>query len=252
MTGPFGFDGVAEIIAHRGFSARTPENTLVAMDAAIEAGADAVECDIHISADGVPVVLHDATVNRTTSGSGNVADMALDDLGSLDAGAWFAPAFAGEPIPTLARALERVGHRVGRVYVEVKGYRNDGDLGRLVELVVERRMDTRTVFISMDWDALAHMRVRHATLHIGYIVEKASRANAAIARAANDPHALLDFEAALLLRRPALAARATTLGIPLAAWTIDDPALATRLLDLGVSRITTNDVAALVAWKRTR
>ncbi len=252
MTAPFGLDGVAEIVAHRGFSAKAPENTLAAMDAAIEAGADAVECDVHISADGVPVVVHDVTLERTTNGRGRVAETALESLDSLDAGAWFAPAFAGEPIPTLAHMLDRVGRRVGRVYVEVKGYRNEGDLARVVEQVIDRRIEARTVFISMDWHALGQMRSRHATLKIGYIVDKDSRADAALTLAAGDPYALLDFKAAVLLRRPSLAARATTLGIPLAAWTVDDPATATRLLDLGVPRITTNEVAALVAWKRSR
>ena len=252
VTGLFGFDGAAEIIAHRGFSARAPENTLAAIDAAIEAGADAVECDVHTSADGVPVVLHDATVDRTTNGTGAVQEMAFEDLGTLDAGSWFGPAFAGEPIPALARVLQRIGHRVGRVYPEVKGYRSDRDLGRLIALVVETHMEARTVFISMDWHALDLMRAQHPTLKVGYIVERASQAEAAIARAAGDPHALLDVKAALLLREPALAARAVALGIPLACWTIDDPADATRLLDLGVSRITTNQVAALVAWKQAR
>jgi glycerophosphoryl diester phosphodiesterase len=252
MPDVFGFDGAAEIIAHRGFSARAPENTLAAMDAAITAGADAIECDVHISADGVPVVLHDNTVNRTTNGSGAVQEMVLEDLVTLDAGSWFASAFAGEPIPALARVLERTGHRVARVYPEVKGYRNDRDLVRLIELVVEAHLEARTVFLSMDWHALDLMRAHRPTLNIGYIVEKASRADGAFARAEGDPHALLDFKAALLLRKPALAARAATLGIPLAAWTLDSPEEATRLFDLGVSRITTNEVAALVAWKQTR
>jgi glycerophosphoryl diester phosphodiesterase len=148
--------------------------------------------------------------------------------------------------------FQRIGRRVGRVYAEVKGYRTDLDLRRVIELAVDTRMEVRTVFISMDWNALDQMRAHHATLKIGYIVERASRADAAIARAAGDSNALVDFRAALLLRKPALAARAAALGVPLAAWTVDTPEEATRLLDLGVSRITTNQVAALVAWKQTR
>ena len=154
MRDPFGFDGAAEIIAHRGFSASAPENTLAAIDLAIDVGADALEFDVHTSADGIPVVLHDATLNRTTNGSGAAQKTVLRDLSMLDAGSWFAAAFADEPVPTLELTLQRIGSRVGCVYAEVKGYRAEEDLVRMIELVFRARMQERTVFISMDWNAL--------------------------------------------------------------------------------------------------
>ena len=247
----FGFSGAAEIIAHRGYSARAPENTLSAIEAAIEAGADAVEFDLHVTADGTPVLFHDETLARTTNGAGALSERTLAELRGLDAGSWFAPAFAGEPIPTFAEALGRLRGRIGRVYPEVKGYRNPEDLSRMVDLVVEHRLAESTVFISMDWDALDQMRSIPSPVNIGYIVEKESRARDAIGRAAGDIRALVDFRASLLLEDPSLAEEAARRGVELAVWTVDDSLEAARLLDLGVARITTNRVAELTAWKST-
>jgi glycerophosphoryl diester phosphodiesterase len=247
----FAFSGAAEIIAHRGYSARAPENTLAAIEAAIEAGADAVEFDLHATADGVPVLFHDETLERTTDGAGPVRDKTLGELRGRDAGSWFGAAFAGEPIPTLGEALARLRGRVGRVYPEVKGYGSVEDLARMAEAVREAGLVDATVFISMDWAALERMRARVDDLNVGYIVEKAPRAHDGIARAAGDPRALVDFDHTLLLEDPALAEEAMRRGVELAVWTVDDPADAGRLLDLGVPRITTNRVAALTAWKAT-
>src|SRR5690606_19888430 len=85
--------GVADVIAHRGASAYAPENTIAAFRLAKESGADWFELDCHLSADGHPVVIHDATVDRTTNGQGYVREMSLYDLQNLDAGSWKAPEF---------------------------------------------------------------------------------------------------------------------------------------------------------------
>ncbi len=77
------------MIAHRGFSSRAPENTIAAFDLAIDAGFDNIELDVHLSADGVPVVIHDDALDRTTDGSGQVSSLTLPELRALDAGAWF-------------------------------------------------------------------------------------------------------------------------------------------------------------------
>ena len=110
---------------------------------------------------------------------------------------------------------------------------------------------SETVFISMDWDALVTIREAVPEARIGYIVERPRRADEALERAKDDALALVDFDARILLAMPRLADRARALGVPLAAWTVNTTGIATRLLELGVPRITTNEVADLVAWKRT-
>src|SRR3954463_888507 len=95
-------------VAHRGYSAVAPENTLPALTAAARAGATYVEFDVRTTADGVPVVIHDRTVDRTTSGTGLVADLTMDEVRALDAGSWFAPAYAGLRVPLLTEVLDAV------------------------------------------------------------------------------------------------------------------------------------------------
>ena len=247
---PFAFEGPVEIVAHRGYSARAPENTMVAMGLAIEAGADAVEFDLHTASDGTPVLLHDATLNRTTDGTGAVRARSPEQLARLDAGSWFGTAFAGEPLPTLADTLRQIGDRVGRVYAEVKGYRDYDDLDGIVEIVAASGLADRTVFISMDWGALDRMRELDGRALIGFIVEEASRAPEGFERAQGDPRAMLDFNAMVLLDDPTLAERSRTAGVPLGTWTVDTVERAAEILSFGVPRITTNQVEALCEWKK--
>ena len=106
-------------IAHRGASAYAPENTFAAFDKALELGASHVEFDLHFSRDGHIVVIHDETLERTTNGTGLVAETDLSDLRLLDAGSWFSPEFEGEPVPTFGGMLERYKGRF-HFHVEIK------------------------------------------------------------------------------------------------------------------------------------
>jgi len=240
-----------EIIAHRGFSARAPENTLASIEAAIDARADAIEFDLHVTSDGVPVLIHDAKLRRTTNSSGRVADKMWTELEKLDAGSWFSSDFAGERLPSFRSALARIGGRVQHVYPEVKGYRTEGDLAGMCGEVEAAGMTERVVFISMDWAALEALRRCSPASLVGYIVDKKSRAEEALQRSRDDGSALLDFKASILLDEPDLARRAMAQGTDLAVWTVDDPTEAARLLELGVRRITTNRVDTLLAWKES-
>ncbi|OQY24862.1 MAG: hypothetical protein B6I35_00570 [Anaerolineaceae bacterium 4572_32.2] len=125
-------------IAHRGASSVAPANTLAAFEKAVELGADGIEFDVHLSADGAPVVIHNFTVDETTNGSGRVADMSLAQLEELDAGSYFDPAFAGERIPTLAQVLEAVGSRL-LLNIELKHFSpRDNGLERAVIAQIEQ------------------------------------------------------------------------------------------------------------------
>lgn len=97
---------IPRLIGHRGAAAHAPENTLAGMRIAALQGALWVEVDVKITADGVPVLMHDDDLDRTTDGSGKVAETSFADLRRLDAGAWFGPDFRGERVPTLAEAIQ--------------------------------------------------------------------------------------------------------------------------------------------------
>ena len=108
-----------QIVCHRGACREAPENTLASALAALALGGDIVEIDVRQAADGTLWLMHDETVDRTTDGSGAIETMTAGQIASLDAGGWFAPRFAGEPVPRLDEFLAALKGK-GGVYVEVK------------------------------------------------------------------------------------------------------------------------------------
>lgn len=117
---PYELPRNVDIIAHRGESGFFPENTLVALEAAFDEGADYCEVDIRLSSDGVAVLMHDATVDRTTDGTGATSLLSADQLTSLDAGSWFGSAFIGEPVPTLEEAYLLAKEKGKQLYLDIK------------------------------------------------------------------------------------------------------------------------------------
>jgi glycerophosphoryl diester phosphodiesterase len=99
------------VIAHRGASQQAPENTIPALQKALEAGVDMVALEVQKTKDNQPLVLADVSLDRTTNGTGRVARMSADEVRKLDAGSWFNPAFAGMKVPTLAEAVKEIGSK---------------------------------------------------------------------------------------------------------------------------------------------
>ncbi|HIE28510.1 TPA: glycerophosphodiester phosphodiesterase [Candidatus Poribacteria bacterium] len=126
-------------IAHRGASGYEPENTIRAFEKAIELGADMVELDVHLSRDGRLIVMHNASVDKTTDGSGYIKDLTLQELKTFDAG-------KGEQIPTLQEAIDCVKGRCG-LYIELKGEYTERPV---VELIRENAMQNAVIIASFD------------------------------------------------------------------------------------------------------
>ena len=235
-----------ELIAHRGLSARAPENTLAALRLALDERADGVEWDVQASADGVPILLHDDTLDRTTDGSGRADGYTLAELRSLDAGSWFDSSYGGQPIPSLAEALALTAGRCERVYPELKAGMDGPVIERVVEEIEAAGWTAGATVISLDWEALVEVR-RRSGLRIGFIVEHADDFGRAVDLAREDGNAIVDPDRRVLLADPGRAALATGAGVPLATWTVNDPNEAAALLAMGVRGLTTDDVAALRA-----
>lgn len=112
-----------QIIAHRGFSAERPENTIASFDHALESGFPCIELDIHLTADGVPVVMHDDTVDRTTDGSGPISGFTLAEIKELDAGSWFelptGHRMDRQTVPSLEDVLMRYAGKA-HIFIEIK------------------------------------------------------------------------------------------------------------------------------------
>ena len=238
-----------EIIAHRGFSARAPENTLSALEAAIETGVESVEIDIQTAACGTPVLFHDTMLGRTTNGVGPLRRRPLPHLKALDAGSWFSPEFSGERIPTQEEALIDLKDRVYRVYQDIKGYREIEDLDRMVAITRDTGMAEASVFISSDWVIMNHLRETAPEIQRAYLVESPERYPEALDRAVVDEGSLLDVEIGVALGNRDGIEEALGLGIEIITWTVDDIAEAAAAFEMGITRLTTNEVEPLLTWR---
>jgi len=141
------------VVGHRGTVEFAPENTLAAFEAAIQRGAHLLEIDIRTTSDGHLVLIHDATVDRTTNGTGRVADLTLEEIQALDAGSWFDPAFEGEKIPTLEEALLFMKGRA-LPDLDIK----DADPKQLADLLQEVGMTEGITAHSGNWRVLDELR----------------------------------------------------------------------------------------------
>jgi glycerophosphoryl diester phosphodiesterase len=162
------------IIAHRGCSSDYPENTLAAFAGAIDAGAHMVELDVCFSRDRHPVVMHDDTVDRTTNAAGPVNSFTMEQLGSLDAGSWFAPRFCAEAVPSLSHALDLMKGRV-HVNIEIKPdcfeEQDPADAieRQVLSLVREKGMDSDVLVSSFEWQLLDRIRILDSEITLGLI-----------------------------------------------------------------------------------
>jgi len=145
-------------IAHRGGAVYAPENTLAAFDA-VSNRSDMVEIDVRVSSDGQLVVMHDATVDRTTDGTGNVGDLTLAQLKALDAGSWFSSHFAGEAIPTFDEAVESIlPHATPLIE------RKAGTAASYVTALQDLGVTSNVVVQSFDWNFLADVHALDASI----------------------------------------------------------------------------------------
>jgi glycerophosphoryl diester phosphodiesterase len=221
-----------EIIAHRGASRERPENTVAAFTRAIELGADGIELDVHLSADGALIVHHDAAPHDAPAPA-----LAHRDISSLTSEELRAFRVGGEPIPTLEQVLYAVGNKL-TVYCELKGPRTAGPV---VELLVGRR--TRAAVHSFDHRQIAQARVLRAGLARG-VLEASYHIVPTDTMASVDARDL--WEAAELIDL-ALVDAVHARGGRVVAWTVDEPATIARLAALGVDGLCTNDVALCMA-----
>lgn len=148
----------AFVAAHRGDRAEAPENTLPAFESAFAGGSAVVETDVQLTADGYAVLLHDDTVDRTTDGTGAVADLTLAEVAELDAGSWFGDEFAGTRVPQLGDFLDLLaGHSGAKALVELKEYWSRDDIRSILDDVYARGVQNRVVFASFHLGTIANL-----------------------------------------------------------------------------------------------
>lgn len=233
-----------EIIAHRGFSAIAPENTLAAFSAAIQHQADSIEFDVQLSKSGVPVIIHDATVNRTTNGRGKVRNKTLDQLKALDAGSWFSPQFKGEPIPTLAEALNALKDIRAFIYPEVKSsrYWSESDIDKFVRSLIETGWEDRCIVACFNHNFLKQIRQVSSRIILGYSVRSAWGYRKVLPWAIADGNAVIISKYSVLLRNPSLVQASRNQGVDVVVWTVDSEKDLHKLANIGVVRVITNSL----------
>lgn len=148
-----------KIIAHRGGAKLAPENTIAAINNALRIGVDMIEIDVILSKDNEVIVIHDDTIDRTTSGSGLIKNMSLKEIKEYDAGSWFDPKYEGEKIPTLDEVLETINGNA-TLLIEIKD--GDEEFPGLEKRVIEiiRKYDAKNWIIVQSFNEETVLRVK--------------------------------------------------------------------------------------------
>lgn len=236
------------VIGHRGAMGYAPENTLISFEEAVRRGADAIEMDVQLSKDGEIVVMHDATVERTTDGEGAVKDLLWRKIKTLNAGAWYHPEFDHQHVPSLLDVLSKFKNRKTSrrlplsFMIELKTTKGMG--GMLADAVVQQLYDAswvdRVVIISFDAAALHEVRAANKRLATGLLYSDENETGTA----SRLEQAQLIGAKALFPRKSCvtskLIATAHKEGLAVATWTANTQAEMKRLLACGVDAVTTN------------
>lgn len=236
------------VIGHRGAARHAPENTLAGLRAAASLGVTCVEFDVRLTRDGVPVLFHDETVERTTNGRGRLGALTPAQIRRLDAGAWFGPRFTGEPVPTLAQAIAVLAESGLAANIELKPDEAQGAATARAVLAVLRTewpcTRPRPLLSSFDWSALATLLAEDAAWPRGLLIRNphqpdwhawATRVGAAAVHCGARG---LDYAGVETLQAA---------GLPIAVYTVNDARRGQSLWKWGVSAIFTDDPPRLLA-----
>lgn len=237
------------VIGHRGAGAIAPENTLPSFAAALAAGADLVEFDYRHTADGVPVVIHDATVERTTDARREwkgrkmeVARRTLAELRELDAGAWKDVRFAGVRVPTLEEAVDAIRPR-GVPLIE----RKDGDAATCARILRERALVNEVIVIAFDWRFLRELKALLPEQLLGALGPSIGGARGALKAATLDRIRDMGIDLAVWNNRVSRASVAAAHASSMRVWiyTVNEPTGASMLADLGVDGMISDNPALI-------
>ena len=239
------------VVAHRGASSTHPENTLASFDAAIAFGAPFVEFDVRLSSDGVPVVVHDPDLDRTTDATGPVGARTLAELRRVNAGTADAP----QPIPVLEELLAHLSGRCG-IVVEIKNLPGEPDFTPQDQPLADAALatflasgfDGPALFVSFNPAAVAAVRARGADVATGLLLAGRGDPRPGLAAAVAARHdMLLPGTWGLLPAGSGFVEEAHAAGMRVGTWTVDDAPTVVDLCAWGLDAIASNDPATAVA-----
>lgn len=234
-------EGLAKVIGHRGAKGHAPENTIAAIRRAAALGAAWVEVDVRLTADGRLVLMHDETLERTTDGHGLVEEATLAEIAALDAGAWYAPEFAGELVPTLEEFIDTCRELGLRMNIEIKvGRDDDDDLGRSAALFLETHIaddEPPPLVSSKSIPALDAFLGVSRRFPCSFVIVGAIPGDTDLTKWRGRFAAIHALASAVTAPD---VARAKTQGYVVMAFTVNDAESATRLFEWGVDAVFTD------------
>lgn len=240
------------VIAHRGASAFAPENTMAAFKRASEIGADAIELDAKLTKDGVIAIIHDRSLDRTTTGNGRVNSINFREIRELDAGKKFSKEFEGERVPSLREVFEYTANRI-RVNVELTNYSSvwDNLPEKVIELVTEFGIENEILISSFNPIALIKSKRIKPDLPIGLLVHEKEPKPISYLKKMITRYEFFHPQETLLQRRNVN--EYLKKNKSLIAWTVNEPGRIKELLTLGIAGIITDvpDVAIRIREELT-
>jgi len=221
------------VVAHRGASSLAPENTLAAVNKALELGADGVEIDVRLTKDGEVVLIHDSSLMRTAGDPGEIWEYTLEELARFEVGSWFGEEFRGEPIPTLIQVIRAVKGRI-LLNIEIKVSREEPALAQKVADIIRReKMRKKCLVTSFDRKTVEAIKEIDPRIRTGFIFGR------------NYPEDVFEGNWDLLSCNSSVVdsefvAQAREQNKKIHVWTVDDQEEMRRLIGLGVDGIITN------------
>ncbi|MGV8911830.1 MAG: glycerophosphodiester phosphodiesterase [Rhodoglobus sp.] len=236
----------AFIAGHRGDKMVAPENTLEALGHALNSAADYVETDVQLTADGIPVLMHDWTVDRTTNGTGPVWGYSYDELSALDAGSWFGEEFAGATVPTLEEFLNLLRWSTKNAILELKGSWTDGQVTLVSDLIARHGVSDHVIIGSFDIMTLQALQRVSPEIPGMLIVRDIVGDPGALAAAAGAVALVTSKNA--ITHDPELVQRVHDAGLGILIYTLNDSETWSDAVSLGVDGIVTDRPAELGQW----
>lgn len=234
-------DTAVRSVAHRGLSVSAPENTLPAYRLAKKHGFNYVECDVSFTSDGVPVLLHDATIDRTSSGTGSISALTYNAVKALDFGSWFSSAYTGTKIPTFEEFIALCRSIGLKPYVELKAG-TEAQIKGLVDTVIRYGMREETTWIAFAAAYLEYVKDKDDHARLGLVVNEVTADVIATAQSLQTEHneVFIDcaYNTATVGAELCIAAR-----IPMEVWTVNDESTI-KTLDPYVSGVTSDNLVA--------
>jgi len=240
------------LVAHRGYSAVYPENTLLAFEKAVENGANCFELDVQRTKDGKLVCLHDVTVDRTTNGTGNIKNLTWDYVKTLDAGSWKDSQFAGEKIPSLDEVFDRFKNENVFILIEMKNNNNYvGIEKQIADLIKKYMIEEQVLYFSFDWESVNKMKQYYPLITTGLLASGTSLLDDALSAALLNKHSFISWDYSTLLNNQSYVETWKKNGLSVDAWTANNLADLQTLHDIGVNILTSDYVDRLKYIKDT-